>query len=100
MSTVGERIRKRRMELGLTQRELETEGVSYAYISRIEADVRRPSVKALRKLAPKLDVTVHWLESGEADPAEELARLVLDYRGRPLPTTATQLARKLLNGAR
>lgn len=96
MATIGERIRQRRQELGLSQRELASEGVSYAYISRLEANERQPSTKALRKLAPKLDVTVHWLETGEPDPAEELARLVLEHRGRPLPARAGTLARSVL----
>jgi transcriptional regulator with XRE-family HTH domain len=96
VTTIGERIRQRRTELGLSQRELASEGVSYAYISRLEAEVRRPSVRALRKLAPKLGVSVHWLETGENDPAELLALLVLEHRGRPLPQTATTLARKVL----
>lgn len=65
MTGLGERIRERRLELGLSQRELASEGVSYAYISRIEAGMRNPSVKALRQLAPKLGVSVEWLETGE-----------------------------------
>lgn len=94
--TVGERIHQRRLELGLSQRALAREGVGYAYISRIEANQRQPSVKALRKLAATLDVSVHWLETGEPDPAEELARIVLDHRGRPLPSRAAVLARTIL----
>jgi len=43
-------------------------------------------MKALRKLAPKLGVSVAWLETGEQSPAEQLARLVLDHAGQPLPT--------------
>jgi transcriptional regulator with XRE-family HTH domain len=100
VSTVGERIRQRRLELGLSQRELASEGVTYAYISRLEANARRPSIRALRQLAPKLGVTVHWLETGEDDPAEQLARLVLEHRGRPLPQIATRLARKVLDSVR
>jgi transcriptional regulator with XRE-family HTH domain len=65
MAGLGERVRERRLELGLSQRELASKGVSYAYISRIEAGTRNPSVKALRKLAPKLGVSVEWLETGE-----------------------------------
>jgi tetratricopeptide (TPR) repeat protein len=38
--------------------------VSYAYISRIEAGARQPSVKALRTLSPKLGVSVEYLETG------------------------------------
>jgi transcriptional regulator with XRE-family HTH domain len=82
MATVGDRIKQRRLELGFSQRELASEGVTYAYISRLEADTRTPSIKVLRKLAPKLGVSVHWLETGEPDPAEELAGLVLNHRGR------------------
>jgi len=100
MSSIGDRIHQRRVELGLSQRELASEGVTYAYISRLEANARRPSIRALRQLAPKLDVSVHWLETDEADPAEQLARIVLEHRGRPLPQTATRLARDVLNSAR
>jgi transcriptional regulator with XRE-family HTH domain len=100
MSTIGDRIRQRRLALGLSQRELASEGVTYAYISRLEANARRPSIRALRQLAPKLDVSVHWLETGEADPAEQLAQIVLEYRGRPLPKAAIPLARQVLNTAR
>lgn len=96
MSSVGERIRERRLALGLSQRDIASEGVSYAYISRLEANTRRPSVRALRKLAVKLDVSAHWLETGEEDPAEELARNVLDHRVGPLPARARMLARKVL----
>jgi len=96
MTTIGERIRQRRLELGLSQRAIASEGVTYAYISRIEANARRPSVRALRQLAGKLDVSVHWLETGQPDPAEQLAQLVLEHRGRPLPAQATRLARALL----
>ncbi|HET9675684.1 MAG TPA: helix-turn-helix transcriptional regulator, partial [Gaiellaceae bacterium] len=53
---IGVRLRRLRLERGLSQRELASQGVSYAYISRIEAGTRRPSVKALRMLARKLGV--------------------------------------------
>ena len=48
----------------MSQRDLAAPGVSYAYISRIEAGARQPSVKALRKLAAKLGVSVEYLETG------------------------------------
>src|SRR6266567_3556854 len=64
VETIGERLRRLRLEGGLSQRELSSPGVSYAYISRIEAGARRPSVKALRKLARKLGVSVEYLETG------------------------------------
>jgi transcriptional regulator with XRE-family HTH domain len=68
--TIGQRLKRLRLERGLSQRELAAPGVSYAYISRIEAGTRQPSVKALRKLAAKLGITADYLESGsELDPA-------------------------------
>jgi transcriptional regulator with XRE-family HTH domain len=62
--SVGERLRRLRLERSLSQRDLSAPGVSYAYISRIEAGARRPSVKALRMLAKKLGVTPGYLETG------------------------------------
>lgn len=72
--TVGQRLKRLRLHVGMSQRELGCPGVSYAYISRIEAGTRAPSVKALRKLAAKLQVTTSYLEfgvesRGEDDPA-------------------------------
>jgi transcriptional regulator with XRE-family HTH domain len=95
-AAIGRRLRQRRERLGLTQRELSEPGVSYAYISRIESGARTPSMKALRKLAPKLGVSVAWLETGEQSPAEQLARLVLDQAGQPLPAPAVKLAQRVL----
>jgi tetratricopeptide (TPR) repeat protein len=61
---IGARLKRLRLERGFSQRELSGPGVSYAYISRIEAGARTPSVKALRMLARKLGVTVEYLETG------------------------------------
>jgi tetratricopeptide (TPR) repeat protein len=61
---VGARLKRLRVERGFSQRDLSSPGVSYAYISRIEAGARTPSVKALRKLAQKLGVSVEYLETG------------------------------------
>ncbi len=70
--TIGQRLRRLRIERGLSQRALADKGVSYAYISRIEAGTRTPSVKALRVLAKKLEVSVDYLETGsELGAAEE-----------------------------
>jgi transcriptional regulator with XRE-family HTH domain len=65
--TIGQRLRRLRLARGISQRELATKGVSYAYISRIEAGARRPSVKALRQLAEKLGVTESYLEGSGAN---------------------------------
>ena len=67
--TIGQRLKRLRLERGLSQRELAAPGVSYAYISRIEAGTRQPSVKALRKLATKLGISADYLETGsDLDP--------------------------------
>ena len=62
--TIGQRLRRLRHERRLSQRELSSPGVSYAYISRIEAGTRQPSVKALRMLARKLGISAEYLETG------------------------------------
>jgi transcriptional regulator with XRE-family HTH domain len=62
--TIGQRLRRLRTERGFSQRDLSAPGVSYAYISRIEAGARQPSVKALRMLARKLGVSPDYLETG------------------------------------
>jgi transcriptional regulator with XRE-family HTH domain len=83
--TIGQRLKRLRLERGLSQRELAAPGVSYAYISRIEAGTRQPSVKALRRLAAKLEVSADFLETGsDLDPSAarelKLADLELQLR--------------------
>src|SRR5438067_1329119 len=75
--TIGQRLKRLRLEQGLSQRELAAPGVSYAYISRIEAGTRQPSVKALRRLAAKLGVTADYLETGSQLGADEQRELRL-----------------------
>src|SRR2546430_11448605 len=82
---VGARLKRLRVAQGFSQRDLSSPGVSYAYISRIEAGARTPSVKALRKLAQKLSVSVEYLETGrdirEVDDRElRLADAELELR--------------------
>src|SRR5919199_871294 len=62
--SVGERLRRLRLERGMSQRDLAGPGTTYAYISRIEAGHRKPSLKAMRLLARKLRVPVEYLETG------------------------------------
>jgi transcriptional regulator with XRE-family HTH domain len=99
--TIGQRLRRLRLERGLSQRALAEPGVSYAYISRIEAGTRQPSVKALRKLAPKLGVTADYLETG-SDLSESqhremrLADAELHLRLEHEPERSEQALRDLL----
>ena len=79
VETIGQRLRRLRLDRGLSQRELAGPGVSYAYISRIEAGARRPSVKALRVLAEKLGVSADYLETGrEIRESEERELRIAD----------------------
>lgn len=64
---VGRRIKTLRQELGMSQRELASPGVSYAYLSRCESGQRAPCGKALRKLAAKLEIPALYLETGRTD---------------------------------
>ncbi len=75
--TVGARLRRLRLDHGLSQRDLSSPGITYAYISRIEAGARTPSVKALRMLAKKLGVTPEFLETGAELDAAALRELRL-----------------------
>ena len=93
VETIGERLRRLRLERGLSQRQLAGPGVSYAYISRIEGGARRPSVKALRKLAQKLGVSADYLETGseirESDARElQIADAELELRLAETPKQA------------
>jgi transcriptional regulator with XRE-family HTH domain len=62
---IGERLRTARRARGLSQRKLESAGVSFAYISRIERGRRIPSLEVIRRLAAALDVSPRWLETGD-----------------------------------
>ena len=64
---IGKRIRKLRLEQGLSQRAISQPGISYAYVSRVEAGARRPSLSALIELATKLDTTGLYLLTGRDD---------------------------------
>jgi transcriptional regulator with XRE-family HTH domain len=78
--SIAHRLRRLRIERRMSQRDLSSPGVSYAYISRIEAGSRTPSVKALRLLAHKLGVTVEQLETGTRTPLEQGVELAgLDF---------------------
>ncbi len=99
---IGDRLRRLRLERNLSQRDLSGPGVSYAYISRIEAGARRPSVKALRVLAQKLGVTAQYLETGsqlDDTAARELRLSDLELRLRLEGEGATRELLEVLDDA-
>jgi tetratricopeptide (TPR) repeat protein len=100
--SVGARLRRLRLERGKSQRDLSAPGITYAYISRIEAGARTPSMKALRMLAKKLGVSTEYLETGSELDSSELRELRLaeqELRLRLEGGADAQAVRELLEDA-
>lgn len=74
---IGQRIRKLRIEAGMTQQEVAEPRYTAAYISTIESGRRMPSRTALAHLAERLDVDPDELLSGRS-PARR-AELLAGY---------------------
>ncbi|MGH2922321.1 MAG: helix-turn-helix domain-containing protein [Gaiellaceae bacterium] len=97
---VGRRLKEARERAGLSQRQLSFPGCSPAYISRIEAGDRIPSLQLLREMGRKLGVSEDYLATGH-ERHEETARLVdaeLALRLDELPL-ASQLYEEALASA-
>ena len=73
---VGRRLLEARLAAGLSQRALAFPGCSAAYISRLEAGERVPSLQLLRKLAVKLNADENYLATGVAGPRARPTELV------------------------
>lgn len=65
---VGRRLREARVRAGLSQRDLSFPGCSPAYISRIEAGDRIPSLQLLREMGQRLGVSEDYLATGVRAP--------------------------------
>lgn len=63
-AAVGARLRAAREAAGLTQRDLSFDGCTAAYVSRIEAGARTPSLQVLRKFGERLGVSANYLATG------------------------------------
>jgi len=72
---VGLRLREARARASLSQRELSFPGCSPAYISRIEAGDRIPSLQLLREMGRRLGVSEDYLATG-AERHDEKALLL------------------------
>ena len=99
--SVGDRLLRLRRERGLSQRELAAPDFTAAYISRIEAGARQPSVRALRKFAATLGVSAEYLETGSDfhGPRERELGLIdaeLQLRLAEDPAASTQTLRRVL----
>lgn len=72
---LGLRLREARERAGLSQRQLSFPGCTAAYISRLEAGARVPSLQMINQLASRLGVSGQWLATGvdiEVAPGELL----------------------------
>ena len=74
MSTFGEKVRKRREEMELSQDQLASlAGITRRSIVNYETDVKKPFFSTLRKLAAALGVTIYYLQHDEVeDPQANL----------------------------
>jgi tetratricopeptide (TPR) repeat protein len=95
---VGRRLRQTREAAGLTQRDLAFEGCTAAYVSRIEAGARVPSLQILHEFGRRLGVRPEYLATGSLDAdgglsselleAEVALRLGDEHRAAELYETA------------
>lgn len=59
---LGEKIRRLRKQMGLTQEELgERANIHYSYVGQVERGDKMPSLKTLKKLAAALNTPVQYL---------------------------------------
>lgn len=74
--TLGQKLRKARIEKGLTQKQAAGDRITRNMLSQIENDVASPSVGTLEYLAARLDVRMGWLLEDEQtqSEAEQLAQ--------------------------
>jgi transcriptional regulator with XRE-family HTH domain len=68
---VGRRLKEARDRAALSQRQLAFPGCTAAYISRLEAGARVPSLQMVNQLAARLDVSGSWLATGVDTPLAE-----------------------------
>lgn len=80
-AAVGRRLKDARVAAGLSQRQLSFPGCSAAYISRLEAGDRVPSLQLLRKLALKLNADEEYLANG-VERIEQIAPEIVEAEVR------------------
>lgn len=67
---LGERIRNRRQELGLSLRELAGQvGVTASFLSQIERDLASPSIESLRKISTALQTPIFYFLLDDHEPS-------------------------------
>ncbi|HSK26068.1 MAG TPA: helix-turn-helix domain-containing protein [Jiangellales bacterium] len=89
---MGERIRTRRRELGLSQADVAGDVLSASYVSLVESDKRHPTDAALGHLAERLGVSVGLLRDGVDPGVRRATRLELGYAELALQSGEAQEA--------
>jgi tetratricopeptide (TPR) repeat protein len=101
-TAAGKRLKEARLAAGLSQRQLSFPGCSAAYISRLEAGQRVPSLQLLRKIAARLGADEEFLATGIAREHARLPELVeadVALRLNDLDTARDLYQRALKTGA-
>src|SRR5579875_3085211 len=76
-ASLGERLRRLRVERGLTQQELAGDYCSKEYISQIERGRTRPTAETVQRLAERLGVDAAYLERGVSSADYERAEALV-----------------------
>jgi tetratricopeptide (TPR) repeat protein len=74
---VGQRIRSRRLELGLSQADVAEGMLSPSYVSLVESGRRQPAASALAHIAERLHIDMEYLRDGVDASVRTRARLAL-----------------------
>jgi transcriptional regulator with XRE-family HTH domain len=95
---LGERIRSRRRERGLTLVEVaERANLSHPFLSQVERGRAQPSMSSLFRIARALGVTQDWLlAAGGPSTATEPVAVLRQDEGISVPATGDGVARQLL----
>jgi len=96
---IGARIKKRRVELGLTQADVGEPELTSAYISLIESGARRPSPETIAHIADRLGLDPDELVTGRPRGLEVELELGLHEARQTLQTADAEHARSVAEDA-
>lgn len=98
----GDRLKERRVALGLRQVDLAGARITTSYVSLLEANKRVPTSEVLEYLAERLGCTAEYLRDGVDPEAAIRARLDLDFAELTLrngdPAEARAVFARLMDG--
>src|SRR5690242_3176539 len=73
----GRRLKALRLRQGLSQVALAGDGMSSAYLSRLESGTRPPTPRAVRYLAERLGLAVEDFEAGDPAPLSNVLASII-----------------------